>query len=72
MINTLKLVRYFDVFQDGFIWTDTLRCLKLGKVFSKYCIIGVSVNPSEKYARQIGSFPQVGARKKKKYSKAAP
>ena len=39
IIKTLKLVRYFDVFQDGFIWTDTLRCLKLGKVVSKYCII---------------------------------
>ena len=68
IIKTLKLVRYFDVFQDGFIWTDTLRDVwNLAKCSaSTVSFLGVSVNPSEKYARQIGSFPQVGARKKRK------
>jgi len=47
-----------------------LHSTGVSNCFLFFSIVG-GFNPSEKYARQLGSFPQVGV-KIKKYLKATP
>ena len=43
-----------------YIYDYTVYVLYINHQYAKYQLVGGWTNPFEKYARQIGSFPQVG------------